>query len=533
VRRNGRPILFLSLLAVLAGMPLLLYGYPFGHDVVAHSVRVQHFTAQLLSGEFYPRWMAGMNGGLGSPDFFVYGPAPFYITAVFAAWMDPLHALAASTLLAIWLSGLVAYFWLRSVATGVAATIGACFYMLAPYHLAIDVYERAAFAESWAFVWMPLVLLFMERLRRGKRGALSGISVAYALLVMTHPITAVLFTPVVLLFGWRKGVASCLDGVLLGAGLSAFYIIPAIAHERYVSTSGLRVDPDFHWARHFLWVDRGLLWLPASDQSFRWALTWTLLLTLGLGLLCLRRRSMFWTLAATAAALFMTPLSAPLWEWWGIVRALQFPWRAQAIVTLAVAALLAAAIEAGRPRSVVVTLTAALVTLVPFATVVMNYPARQAYHEAPMGIGYDVITRVWSKAQADPGGIEQLSRLPEGSFLTGGGSLRVERQSARVIHILVETETGATIQLRRLYYPGWEFEIGGRAAPTRPDALGLISFEAPAGQSSVIVRLPWEASEKAGMWVSLASLLGVISLTVRPYVRPSGESGAVRRDDPK
>ena len=170
-------------LMAIAVLPFAVSGFPFGHDAAAHAIRVRHLSAQLFAGELYPRWMPGMNAGLGSPDFFVYGPVAFYISALFAPFFDPVRALACSTVLALVASGFAAYGWLRNLAPPAAALAGATVYALSPYHLSIDVYVRSAFAETWAFVWMPLVLLFQERLIERRRGSFAGMALAYATLV--------------------------------------------------------------------------------------------------------------------------------------------------------------------------------------------------------------------------------------------------------------------------------------------------------------------------------------------------------------
>ena len=90
-------------------------------------------------------------------------------------------------------SGLTAYLWLRQRSSRKAACIAAILYTWLPYHLRIDHLERFAFAEYWGFVWMPLCLYFVSRLVSGNRRSIVGLAISYALLLMTHPPTALLF----------------------------------------------------------------------------------------------------------------------------------------------------------------------------------------------------------------------------------------------------------------------------------------------------------------------------------------------------
>jgi uncharacterized membrane protein len=144
--------------------------------------------------------MMDMNSGMGSPTFFFYGSVPFYVTSLFQAVVPyrdygwPAVGLSAS--LALVGSGLAAFVWLRDVAGRNGALAGALGYMLLPYHLEIDHLVRFAFAECWAFVWLPLVLACTHRCVQGDRRAVVPLAVSYALLVMTHPPSTLLFSAV-------------------------------------------------------------------------------------------------------------------------------------------------------------------------------------------------------------------------------------------------------------------------------------------------------------------------------------------------
>ena len=71
---------------------------------------------------------------------------------------------------------------ISTTASGGVALATAILYMLMPYHLAVDFYlPGPALAESWALAWMPLVLYFTVLAVKGKRGAIAGLAVAYAL----------------------------------------------------------------------------------------------------------------------------------------------------------------------------------------------------------------------------------------------------------------------------------------------------------------------------------------------------------------
>ena len=72
----------LTLIAVgIACLPLILIGPQTGDSLYTNLSWASQFTEELFAGQWYPRWLAGLNAGAGSPVFFFYAPLPFYVTA--------------------------------------------------------------------------------------------------------------------------------------------------------------------------------------------------------------------------------------------------------------------------------------------------------------------------------------------------------------------------------------------------------------------------------------------------------------------
>ena len=105
---------------VLLTLPVGWSGFVTTDDSLNHLIMSRHFADQLWAGDWYPRWLYGMNAGLGSPVFQFYGPVPYYITALFRPLVsdDPegWHQLGLSASLAVIASGFTAYAWLGRLA---------------------------------------------------------------------------------------------------------------------------------------------------------------------------------------------------------------------------------------------------------------------------------------------------------------------------------------------------------------------------------------------------------------------------------
>jgi uncharacterized membrane protein len=125
----------------------------------------------------------------------------------------------------------------RSVALAVAIL-----YMLVPYHLTGDFYRRTAWPENWAFVWMPLILYFTGEIvkspdwrAKGVRRKLVGLSVAYALMILSHLISVAMFSSIPLALALLcsepgnklRSLRLVSSAMVLGVCLSTFYFLPA------------------------------------------------------------------------------------------------------------------------------------------------------------------------------------------------------------------------------------------------------------------------------------------------------------------
>lgn len=311
--------------------PLVRYGFPHGADSAQDNSWQDAFAQQFWAMDLYPRWLRGANAGMGSPVFFVYGPLPFWIASLFGVltpWLSTGissdREIALSAVLAFILSGLGAYFWLRDSIGGPAALVGAILFVFSPYHLVADLYIRGGLAESWAFAWMPFILWFTIRLIRGERLASVGIAITYSLLIVSHLFTTLLFTPipiaVAVYFRGHSGRAQTLGrllrAIILGAALSAVYLLPALNHAKYVSAQRLigQGPSIYDYARNFIFSG-GFGGHPPAPGKFGWYVSWLTAEIFAIAALCfvssfrfrkkeVRYKALFWGLVAAGSFFF-------------------------------------------------------------------------------------------------------------------------------------------------------------------------------------------------------------------------------------
>lgn len=566
------PAFAVAVVGALAALPALIYGLPAVGDSVYHASWYRNFAAQFWAGELYPRWLAGMNAGLGSPTFFFYAPVPFHIASLLKPLLPAdaygLRNLGAECWLAIVASGLAAYVWLKKVCDSrAAAAIGASLYVLAPYHLVIDLYNREAYTELWAFVWMPLVLRGIKTIGDERRATFAALAVAYALLAATHLPATLIFSPVAIAYAYftteraarNATTVRALAGVLVGAGLASVYLVPALF------TQGDVTFADMHAFNYF---ERWVTFTRASARDLYGQALWGAL-TSACIIVCaavntfaraseteserreiesvrsetesarsvsksVRREIVFWIVAAAGSVLMMSFASAPVWSVLKALQKVQFPWRFSLNLCPALAATVAVSCAASlRARKVnarmLVFASLSVVAWLAIATDVIMRDYARAFATGAVSItntearlfrlGRDApeYKPAQAASNSDDATEEIVRRLCDAETVPAGGCVSVaegeatatvERWRARAIDLRVATHAGAQITVAQFYYPVWTARLdGAQQLPVQlVQPAGLLSINAPAGEHTINLRLEPTHAETLGRVVSALTL---------------------------
>jgi len=113
--------------------------------------------------------------------------------------------------------------------------ISGVLYQITSYHI-FDLFSRGVVPELFAFIWFPLILLFIREIfSERKFSSIAFVSLAYAGLILTHLVSAFMFTFVMVGYGVylsfvekKKGILRMLCATVFGIGLSSIYLIPVI-----------------------------------------------------------------------------------------------------------------------------------------------------------------------------------------------------------------------------------------------------------------------------------------------------------------
>lgn len=481
----------IGLTALLIMLPNLLWGPGDTDDVRYSFVWTEQFGRALASGTFYPRWLSDSFQGLGSPTFYFYPPASYWLAGgMKAIGLSTQLAITASFTILLALSGMTMHAWL--VERGTRPMIGALLYMAAPYHL-MDIYVRGALAETAAFPLLPLVALGIARLPR--RSGFILLCLSFAGLLITHLpmalLTGLFLILPLLVARLRTHYIIMLPAALAGAlafGLAAFYLIPALTLQRYASTQWL-------WGPYH----QPSSWSALSPHSLIYQFPAFLALA-PVYMLIVARAPQPWRLMTWVTCLASIGLIPFLWEL-PLLGQVQFPWRLFAIVEFAA--------------------ITAFVSAPP-----QPWAARLAAILAVFAYGH------WTQRTVDsfsrPVDVVALARdLPDAAeYLPTGFDGNLIRKTDRMMDLrqwqrlprgrVVTVERPGLVELGHAAFPIWRVERDGVITPS---AGPMLHFEARTPGTYRITRVMlWQ--EVAGWAISLFSLLVLTGLCL-PFRRIS------------
>lgn len=549
--------LSLALFVLLAALPVWtgpgLVNTRGGGDSPFLFFRLQQLVTNLREGVFPARWMPDAAYGLGYPFFSYYAALPYYLGALFnLIGFDVLVSIKLVQTLGFGLAAWGMYRWAdRHTPARSAAWLIAVAYTFAPFHL-INVYVRGdSLSEFYAFVFYPLILLSIDRVLESPR-AFAWLALSYGGLIMTHNVSALIFSPFVVVYGLLRGVSArvmrstwlaLIGGLLLSFALSAWFWLPALGEANLVQLDN-QTTGYFNYAEHFraanliqtsIGFDYSITADPQSSTPFAMGLVQAI--GTGAGLIVLiatwrraRDRSFrgFVVLGLIVSTLMITPLSKVLWDTLPLLPLTQFPWRFLSIQAVFAALMIGQLITHHAPRT---TLLTSLVGVALAAAVLLplrpDYlplradeitPARLQLYEAFTGnigttIRAEYLPRTTLPRPYTGPILSEPSTVPSRALVLNGTAAMTQqaRQTARQVWSAQVESERATLAVPLLYWPGWTATIDGQTTSISavPD-LGYVQIEVPQGAHQIVLELGRTPLRVGAEWVSLMALLGVL-----------------------
>ena len=528
---------------------------PTTHDMFLHYDQMRSFYNGLAAREVYPRWEEETNRGFGAPTTSYYPPGVYYLTSAFYALTgDWLRTLLDAHLAMMIAAAAALYLYAKRVMGRAAALAAMAAYIFLPYHIA-DQYQRGAMAELLVFVWMPLMLLFGERLMKAPSLAgngrvlpnIAGLAASYGAFLWSHPPTAYQFTLAfalyVVLLGvirreW-KGFIAVGVAMLLGIGLAAVYLLPAAAEQDLIHREYIAETWPYHKTYVFVHdlynreVHRGFfnlidwIWITGTAVIVAAAIILLWLKRQAINTHSLKLRVALWAIIGGAASFMMTEASMPIGRLIPKIDIGVFTWRMLAITTLVVAliagALVQAAIDAASRRANFDKLLfASMATLIivvlgaGFSVVAVARPMIESDVFEPETEHLNWATLPIT-APSDP--TELPDDVPQAELATeDNGEVVVEewKPQHRVIHATLIDDDDLLV--RTFDFPGWTATVDGQQTLIkRSDELGEMEIALTAGSHRVTLDFVNTPVRRAFKIVTLSSV-GLLTVMVIPSV---------------
>jgi uncharacterized membrane protein len=531
---------------LISCIPFLLGHYPQGDDWGLGFVRIAEFRHALLAGQLPPYWSENSYAGYGSPVFLYYAPVFSFVASLVTGIFDSIVNASAATVVIFSMISLVGMEKLMREVIGdgspesfAAARVAVYVYVLNPYLLG-DKLMRNANAEFAALCIAPFVLYGLLRIRTDQRRGLIVLATAFAIIILSHNLTAlvvatlVLFSSLVLYLpsASMRECKAIIYAVVLGLGLSAFFWLPALGLMSLVRPEELTGGKfDFHTnfqplGSFFSYDDKFSLGYVGLEL-----LIFAVCMAFFIGDKAFPARRMYiFVLVFAAVFLFLQiPASTFLWEQVPYLSFFQFPWRMMGpfALMLAIASGIAFAyVLRKRPGrfGLFAELTVFIICVFNAVPQLRSYPILAPETEkyqpellSPQGIqshgftstvGHEYLPRTahadaWKSQPPVHGPIVRAE--PPARIIT-----RID-QGTKII-LDVEAEQPSRLRLARWAFPGWQLALNGRSDEVLTNEFGSIDISVPAGKTTVVLELRPPLLRRVCVWISMASLALLIMI---------------------
>ncbi|MCL2779571.1 MAG: hypothetical protein FWD73_16385 [Polyangiaceae bacterium] len=548
-------------LSLLICLPLLKSDIYFeSHEQMRVPMRIVGIRQALESGQMPPQVLPNLVGGLGYGWHLFYPPlSNWFVYLFYGAGLPLLGAVKVADVLALFLSGVTMFLFVRRLFSNdrVAGIVGVL-YLSAPYHM-IDFYIRNAHAETFAFIWLPVMFLGAHEILQGNTKKWWILAVGTSGMLLTHNISGfyslifLTFFVILRLFFPLKGqsvdyksiAVALAKAAALTLALTAFFFLPLFEHRaagnyaifskeyeaRYgvlpsgVQGFGLTVAQMFDWRVQYSYGAFGSRGYRYQGPQMPLTVGATLGVLAALGLVRKRvDRLQFIFVGLAVLSLFMASWLMPWTKLPAFFSVLQFPWRLLLFGTffLCILASYAFRNSQGRFAKGAVVLVACVLLVDTVHQVVTQKVAVESIsmNEPISGMGTSdgeycpvAFVEARANAKAQP---EFIKQTLAPVLVNGSGHVTVTRRQGVNLDLNVVIENTAqgfvTLQIPLIYYLGYRVTNASGAELKRYECKnGLLCVDIKES-GSYEIRYRNTRVGQIGNVLSIAALLVLVAL---------------------
>lgn len=518
-----KAVFLLLVLSFFALRSLISVPFYTSHDGFTHTARIAAYYGAVKDGQFPAKWAKNLNGNLGSPIFIYSYPLVYMIGTIMhhtgINYQDAFKLILGGGYV---LSGLAMYWWLKNRFGKAPAFMGAVFYLWTPYRF-LDIYVRGAFAENFAYIFLPLIFLGIDKVFLAK----SKVNWWWLLLsfstigmLLSHNVVSAMFLPVAFLWTglqfWstKNGKAALLVllSLLLAFLSSAFIYLPDLLERNFI----LFDQGISYWPDHFIYLQQFIRsrWDYGFDMpgmindamSFELGLAnWLTLGLLSIFLLIKRKADKFvvFFILLFAFVVFVAiynPFSTFIWQNTPVMKTIiDFPWRWFGFLALIMAYFGAYLVKNTSKILVIILLAAVLIAnrnhLRVNEAVTFSDQVYDNYSGTSTATSNEY-TPAWHKSP---------------TFIPGDLEVSPGKFTADTYEFKVETKTDGIAGIKRFYFPKTTIYKDGKElilnTDWQIDNFGTIKLKVASPGGNFVLRQSETDLRKGANYLSLIGLL--------------------------
>lgn len=555
-----KTIVFSVLIFALALIikPLTAPGFFSIHDDT-QVARVYEMSKALKDGMFPVRWSQDLGYGFGYPIFNFYDPLPYYAGGFFEVLgLDSLTSVKLIVILGIIISSISMFVLAREFWGRLGGILSSILYTLAVYH-AVDIYVRGDFAEATAFSTIPLVFYGLWKLYKEKKYKyFLLVSASFALIIVSHNLTALMVLPFIILFiiyllssskNIKVNSIRLFSAVFFGILLSCFYWLPALSEIKYTNVLA-QIGGGADFKDHFVCFSQ--LWSSpwgygGSAKGCSDGLSFMIgkinitlsLITFAASLFFLYKKKfskkfekekltiIIVSFLGFLLSVFLTlEISKPLWDLFSVMAFIQYPWRFLILIIFFSSFISGAFIwfieKTYGENNVTYLSTILIVGLTIFINVKyfnpqfilnknsMDYINQYSLKWTSSKISDEYMPRDFDK----PKSFEQTANFEK--INTENIQVQSFDQKANKINMRLNVKKGGDYTFPLAYFPSWNAFLNGQKLPLSKNSHGIL-LNLPKGNYNLVFEFRQTPIEIISDLISITAILLLLGYNLKKY----------------
>lgn len=530
-------LLAVMLLSIFSYSVLFQKGFYYAMDDIQVR-RIDETRREMKNLTFPIRWISGLSHDFGYPLFNFYSPLPYYIGGLVSAinGKDSVGAAKVTIILGFILSTVFMFLLGKELFGNVGGIVTSLFYNYSPFH-SVEIYVRGSLTEFWAFVPIPILLYSLIKIfKEGKIINIILASVSFSVLVLTHHVVAILFSPILLAIiyylhrskvGKMDNLKLAVLSIGLGLGLSAFFWLPSFVESSLVRATMLESLIYQSYKLYFLpivnlinspWGYEGFSLTEKGAMSFEIGKIHLLVIIISLPLVIKNIKSKisklmaFFLFCLLLSVFMVTPYSQKIWETIPYFIYTHYPWRYLAITSFFSSVFSGYLIFVLKDRKQKIISAAVLIAALFVLEGYKFKPEKMEPNYSPQV--YDVYDTTTWEYQYLPIWIEkpvEKEATTKIEVLTSSAETKVINPRATNYIFEANAKGFSRIRFNNYYFPGWNLYIDGKLTVIDfHNPQGLITFVIPPGNHKINIKFEDTPIRKVGNILSLGSASAIL-----------------------